>query len=291
SDTHESADNSDEELYLRRVSVLYHELWSGDWVEHQAVSAGLPNSVHGVFAERETETELEPEAKLKPEPTTDEDSRPNTDTTNGEGNALQEFDPIALATEAATAEAKITTATMPHTILDTIAQADNGCADSNSFDKTSSSNCFPELQGSWASLVDTYVDSSGSVAPVPRDRAVPVTGFSPSDLADALVGTVRRLEDDHTLLQHKRWSVVKELAITEAHYLRDLLVLRAVFYEPLAEPAGCAALRAEDAQTIFGNLGQVIDCARSLVEYLTVAAVYEANRCYALDDEESRSSN
>ncbi|KAJ1997495.1 hypothetical protein GGI06_006476, partial [Coemansia sp. S85] len=121
------------------------------------------------------------------------------------------------------------------------------------------------------------------------DRA-PAPSFSSSDLVDALVGTVHRLEDDHTLVQHKRWSVVKELAITEAHYLRDLLLLRAVFYEPLAGSSGSGLLRSEDALVIFGNLDHVIDCARSLVEYLTVAVVYEANRCCALGDDVSQAA-
>ncbi|KAJ1818220.1 hypothetical protein LPJ75_001503 [Coemansia sp. RSA 2598] len=122
--------------------------------------------------------------------------------------------------------------------------------------------------------------------PPTRDSAQ-ASCFSPSDLADALIGTVHRLEDDKQLVQRKRWSVIKELATTEAHYLRDLLLIQAVFYEPLAGPTGNGLLRAEDAATIFGNLDEVIECSRSLVEYLTVAVVYEANRCCALGDNDA----
>ncbi|KAJ2667249.1 hypothetical protein IW148_000351 [Coemansia sp. RSA 1199] len=293
SDAHESADNSDEEVYLRRVSVLYHELWSGDWIDHHMPSAGSADSQYGLDTEGELEVTAHENSQMDDAGTIDceselevtahENSR--TDDTGAmdcASDAVLELEPLERAAEAATMQAKITTATKPNTMPGTIALADNGRPDTNDSDK--GNRRFPVLHNSWGSLADAYADSSPAV-PAPRDRAMP--GFSPSDLADALVGTVRRLEDDHTLLQHKRWSVVKELAVTEAHYLRDLLVLRAVFYEPLAEPASSAVLRADDAKTIFGNLNQVIDCARSLVEYLTVAAVYEANRCYALDDEES----
>ncbi|KAJ1734322.1 hypothetical protein LPJ72_002403 [Coemansia sp. Benny D160-2] len=116
------------------------------------------------------------------------------------------------------------------------------------------------------------------------DQQQTISRFSPSELADALVGTVHRLEDDSTLSQLKRWSVVKELAITESQYLRDLLLLRTVFYEPMYCGSDNSMLRVEDAQTIFGNLDQIIDCARSLVEYLTVAVVYESNRCFVARD-------
>ncbi|KAJ2793322.1 hypothetical protein H4R21_005944, partial [Coemansia helicoidea] len=221
--------------------------------------------------------------------------------------------------------AAIATATS-QTTADTIGRADNERGETGAHSSRS-----PELRGSWASLVDAYMESgsggpandaymesggggpandactsaasdadadadanasaASALRPVQRLRGASVHGFSPSDLADVLVGTVRRLEDDHTLLQHKRWSVVKELSITEAHYLQDLLLLKAVFYEPLTAGPGGARLRPEDAQLIFGNLDQVIECARSLVEYLTVATVYEASRCAILGDEAPRSSN
>ncbi|KAJ2365978.1 hypothetical protein H4S01_002956 [Coemansia sp. RSA 2610] len=286
---HEGADTSDEELYLRRVSVLYHELWSGEWVEHQSFGLGCLDALHsrsGAEAERGGEIESEPEPEVTACSSCQTDGTCALNSTN---DVVLELEPSILTADAATTETKITTATTLQTIPDTIAHADNGCADSNGH-VGGSDRCFPELQNSWVSLADAYIDTDRPVTATAttRDRTGPVANFSPSDLVDALVGTVRRLEDDHTLLRHKRWSVVKELAITEAHYLRDLLVLRAVFYEPLSEPANSAPLRTDDAQTIFGNLDQVIDCARSLVEYLTVAAVYEANRCYALDDEESR---
>ncbi|KAJ2715380.1 hypothetical protein H4S00_004862, partial [Coemansia sp. D1744] len=294
SDAHESADNSDEEVYLRRVSVLYHELWSGDWIDHHMASAGSADSRYGLDIEGELEVTTHENSQMDDAGTIDcenelevtahENSRAyDTGAMDSASEAVLELEPLERAADAATTQAKITTANKANTMPDTIAQADNGRPDTNDSDK--GNRRFPVLHNSWGSLADTYTDSSPA-EPAPRDRAMP--GFSPSDLADALVGTVRRLEDDHTLLQHKRWSVVKELAITEAHYLRDLLVLRAVFYEPLSEPINSGVLRADDAKTIFGNLNQVIDCARSLVEYLTVAAVHEANRCYALDDEESR---
>ncbi|KAJ1952994.1 hypothetical protein EC988_003249 [Linderina pennispora] len=105
------------------------------------------------------------------------------------------------------------------------------------------------------------------------DRQQLLAQFTPPDLADALTGTIHRLEDDHMLVRHKRWSVVKELAMTEAQYLRDLLLLRTTFMEPLA-----AVMTAADVRLVFCNLDQVIECARALVEYLTVAVVYEGNR-------------
>ncbi|KAJ2297407.1 hypothetical protein IWW55_004802, partial [Coemansia sp. RSA 2706] len=64
---HEGADTSDEELYLRRVSVLYHELWSGEWVEHQSFGLGCLDALHsrsGAEAERGGEIESEPEPEV-----------------------------------------------------------------------------------------------------------------------------------------------------------------------------------------------------------------------------------
>ncbi|KAJ1735571.1 hypothetical protein LPJ61_000484 [Coemansia biformis] len=310
----DGADTSDEELYLRRVSVLYHELWTADWIEAWPAS---PQS-------RESS---EPPCPVPPIP------RRNSRTDGSQDTTAAGFDcPAGDAEPEATAKAKITTAARPKTMPDTIVQLDNGCSDA-----VARGGHSPEPHGSWVSLVnmcmgperssvgaatDATAASSGASnadsdarnanddpsninsstvdsninapfppRPVQRQRGASVHGFSPSDLADVLVGTVRRLEDDHTLRQHKRWSVVKELAVTEAHYLQDLLLLRAVFYEPLtAAPAG-ALLRPEDARLIFGNLDQVIDCARALVEYLTVAAVYEASRCVFLSDEGPRSNS
>ncbi|KAJ2161366.1 hypothetical protein GGF46_001544 [Coemansia sp. RSA 552] len=251
----ESGDTSDEEVYLRRVSVLYHELWCSDWSEHQ------PASRHRPAAAATAKT-------LPPPPTAP--TRPP---------AVPERPPA------------------------TIASHDNGPGaepnhPGNGGQAYHQTRRFPELQSSWGSLVDAYMEPSGSAAPGLRDRSAPVSSFSPSDLADALVGTICRLEDDCTLQQHKRWSVIKELATTEAHYLRDLLVLRAVFYEPLTGPSEIGLpgdsrslerglLRPLDAQIIFGNLDRVIDCARSLVEYLTVAVVYEAKQCCESDMEQA----
>ncbi|KAJ2846705.1 hypothetical protein IWW36_004220 [Coemansia brasiliensis] len=262
-----TADTSDEELYLRRASVLYHELWTSEWVEHQAVDIKPSNDGDGQSEIGAGCSQLF-------------DGNSNTDPTE---NVL-ELEPLG-TTKPATASAKITTETTQHTMSDTMTHGNNEHADTGNAD--CSSRHFPELQKSWGSLLDAYVEPSSTTC----DRIAPVPKFSASDLADALVGTIRRLEDDHTLRLHKRWSVVKELAITEAHYLRDLLVLRAVFYEPLTDPVGGSQLRADDIQIIFGNLDQVIDCARSLVEYLTVAVVYEANRCCILNTSEECTSD
>ncbi|KAJ2456349.1 hypothetical protein EV183_000277 [Coemansia sp. RSA 2336] len=255
-----AADASDEELYLRRASVLYHELWTSEWIEHQALDTKQP------FGQQ---PQAEADCSRSAGASSDADSAEN----------VLELEPLGTA-KPATASEKITTATTQHTMSDTMTDGNNERADTGSVD--GSSRHFPELQNSWGSLLDAYVEPTSTAC----DRIAPVPKFSASDLADALVGTIRRLEDDHTLRLHKRWSVVKELAITEAYYLRDLLVLRAVFYEPLTDPTRAPQLRTDDAQIIFGNLDQVIDCARSLVEYLTVAVVYEANRCCILNASE-----
>ncbi|KAJ1868191.1 hypothetical protein LPJ78_000319 [Coemansia sp. RSA 989] len=254
-----AADTSDEELYLRRASVLYHELWTSDWIEHQA-----PDT---------TPCGQQPEvgAGCSRSASASSDADP--------AESVLELEPLDTA-KPATASEKITTATTQHTMSSTMTHSNNERADTDSVD--GSSRHFPELQNSWGSLLDAYAEPTS----IACDRIAPVPKFSASDLADALAGTIRRLEDDHTLRLHKRWSVVKELAITEAHYLRDLLVLRTVFYGPLTDPTGGSQLRTDDTQIIFGNLDQVIDCARSLVEYLTVAVVYEANRCCLLNTKE-----
>ncbi|KAJ2246198.1 hypothetical protein GGH97_002562, partial [Coemansia sp. RSA 475] len=212
SDAHESADNSDEEVYLRRVSVLYHELWSGDWIDHHMASAGSADSRYGLDIEGELEVTTHENSQMDDAGTIDcenelevtahENSRAyDTGAMDSASEAVLELEPLERAADAATTQAKITTANKANTMPDTIAQADNGRPDTNDSDK--GNRRFPVLHNSWGSLADTYTDSSPA-EPAPRDRAMP--GFSPSDLADALVGTVRRLEDDHTLLQHKRWS-------------------------------------------------------------------------------------
>ncbi|KAJ2781534.1 hypothetical protein H4R18_002810 [Coemansia javaensis] len=260
----DSADTSDEELYLRHASVLYHELWSSDWVDRLLAGPALQD---------EEKEAAEPGARhvgaAGSATTTDSPSAAaaaaSADGTDG-SCAGSDAGPAA-----ATAGSNITTAERaPRTMAGTIAQPDNGRASSTA-----------AHDGCSAVVVVAPASPLGSPA-----GARVAHGFSPADLADALVGTVRRLEDDHTLRQHKRWSVVKELSVTEAHYLQDLLLLRAVFCEPLA-----ATLRPDDVRLIFGNLDQVIDCARSLVEYLTVAVVYEATRCVVLGDEGLQSSS
>ncbi|KAJ2818704.1 hypothetical protein GGI24_005018, partial [Coemansia furcata] len=192
-------------------------------------------------------------------------------------------------------EGAVFVSTTPQTTPQTIAHPDNGAEPvSNITDDLAdpSQNRSDQRRNTLRSFSGDDVHAEASEAADSRQvediSRVPAPSFSSSDLVDALVGTVHRLEDDHTLVRHKRWSVVKELAITEAHYLRDLLLLRAVFFEPLAGSSDSGLLRSEDALVIFGNLDHVIDCARSLVEYLTVAVVYEANRCCALGDSESQ---
>ncbi|KAJ2249537.1 hypothetical protein GGI13_004247 [Coemansia sp. RSA 455] len=272
---------NEEELYLRRVSVLYHELWTSDWVDRQ------------LFGSESLE-----------EPAIGHDSAATLDDIDAQENASKD---ISLTTvcegPAATTlysdydsiadlEGADFVTTTPQTTPQTIVRLDNGAEpepnitddlaegqQSRSGQQRKTLRAFPGG--------DDLAEVSAGASSI--DRA-PAPNFSSSDLVDALVGTVHRLEDDHTLVQHKRWSVVKELAITEAHYLRDLLLLRAVFFEPLAGSSGSGLLRPEDALVIFGNLDDIIDCARSLVEYLTVAVVYEANRCCSLGDGESQAA-
>ncbi|PIA19484.1 hypothetical protein COEREDRAFT_12855 [Coemansia reversa NRRL 1564] len=266
----ENVDTSDEELYLRRVSVLYHELWTRDWAEnqmasieysasdnfkHQAIQS-INSRVSADICDSPTESEL-------PSTAASAQADVNTKTTAAITAAITDADSEA----------------------DTIPPSISGDATESGTADTSNDDAQQELRSSWGSLVDAYADTVSTPHTTAPQSAVQMAEFSSTHLADALVGTVRRLEDDHTLLQHKRWSVVKELTVTEAQYLQDLLLLRAVFLEPLAD----VHMRAEDVQVIFGNLDQVIGCARSLVEYLTVAVVYEASRCVAPGGENSES--
>ncbi|KAJ2081595.1 hypothetical protein H4R24_002216 [Coemansia sp. RSA 988] len=271
----ENADTSDEELYLRRVSVLYHELWTRDWADNQVAAYEYPvsdnlrhrdalsedSNAGADICDSSTEPEL-PTTATPVDPSTNTNTKKTTTTTS-----------ITDADADADSEA------------DTVPPSANGGAVEMGTADIGKADAVQELQSSWGSLIDAYIDAESTPQTTTSQSDAKVAEFSPAHLADALVGTVRRLEDDHTLLQHKRWSVIKELTVTEAQYLRDLLLLRGVFLEPLAE----VHMRAEDVQLIFGNLDQVIGCARSLVEYLSIAAVYEASRCTALGDEGSES--
>ncbi|KAJ2710358.1 hypothetical protein H4R19_003785, partial [Coemansia spiralis] len=313
----DGSDASDEELYLRRVSVLYHELWTTDWIEGWPASprsrkSTVPRCPEAAAPRRSSDSSSSQVNSSCATIDASSDAGTGTSTSWVTDNAGPE---ASVSSNTTTEAAATAAAATPRTTADTIAQADNGCSEAIAHGARS-----PGPRGSWASLVDAYIGSSGgggggdepaddtcstvaaadadaagakllSPRPAQRARGASVHGFSPSDLADVLVGTVRRLEDDHTLLQHKRWSAVKELSITEAQYLQDLLLLKAVFYEPLTAGPGGTLLRPDDARLIFGNLDQVIDCARSLVEYLTVATVYEASRCAAVGDEGPQSSN
>ncbi|KAJ2495506.1 hypothetical protein IWW47_004041, partial [Coemansia sp. RSA 2052] len=289
---------SEEELYLRRVSVLYHELWTTDWVDRQlfgteplqesGVGHDSAATLDGSSSSSSTDNAHENTATGEPHQIVPEDVPPSTNACVESAATMlySDYDSIA------DLEGAVFVSTTPQTIPRTIARPDNGTEPGYSApaDHVSASQSHSDqrrktlrsLAGDDA-CAEIPNDADGSHQVDTGDR-VPAPCFSSSDLVDALVGTVHRLEDDHTLVQHKRWSVVKELAITEAHYLRDLLLLRAVFFEPLAGNSGSGLLRSEDSLVIFGNLDQVIDCARSLVEYLTVAVVYEANRCCALGD-------
>ncbi|KAJ2799905.1 hypothetical protein H4R20_004257, partial [Coemansia guatemalensis] len=270
----ENVDTSDEELYLRRVSVLYHELWTRDWADNQMAAFEYPPSDNLKHLSAQTDNSNTSadicDSSTEPElPTTATPVEPDTNT-----NTKKTATTTAITDADADSEA------------DTAPPSANGAATEPGTAAISKDDAAQELQSSWGSLIDAYADTDSTPQTTAPQSAVQVAEFSPSNLADALVGTVRRLEDDHTLLLHKRWSVIKELTITEAQYLRDLLLLRGVFLEPLAE----AHMRAEDVQLIFGNLDEVIGCARSLVEYLTIAVVYEASRCIALGSEESVSA-
>ncbi|KAJ2883898.1 hypothetical protein H4R27_002460 [Coemansia aciculifera] len=274
---------NEEELYLRRVSVLYHELWTSDWVDRQlfgSESLEEPAIGHDSAATLDDSDAHESTSKDISLPTACEEPVATT--------LFSDYDTIA------DLEGAGFVSTTPQTTSQTIVRLDNGAElEPNIPDGLADP---PQSRSGLRRKALRIFPSDDAHAEMPAaasshqaentDRA-PAPCFSSSDLVDALIGTVHRLEDDHTLVQHKRWSVVKELAITEAHYLRDLLLLRAVFFEPLAGSSGSGLLRSEDALAIFGNLDDVIDCARSLVEYLTVAVVYEANRCCALGDGES----
>ncbi|KAJ2656519.1 hypothetical protein GGH99_007121, partial [Coemansia sp. RSA 1285] len=276
-------DAGDDEHYLRRVSMLYHELWSNDWVDINTPKDDISTT------------------------TAHEDSVPQADTppptpakVRVSSHALSSQQNETVLSEAAIAAANRYST---WTLLDV-------CADESvdihytrrPLDVSAVNKDLPPLppmppapnavllevnsnpreeSDAYTSYMERSVTSSQTLA---VDQQQTISRFSPSELADALVGTVHRLEDDSTLSQLKRWSVVKELAITESQYLRDLLLLRTVFYEPMYCGSDNSMLRVEDAQTIFGNLDQIIDCARSLVEYLTVAVVYESNRCFVARD-------
>ncbi|KAJ2416504.1 hypothetical protein GGI10_000925 [Coemansia sp. RSA 2530] len=276
----------EEELYLRRVSVLYHELWTSDWVDRQLFGTEpLEESAIGHDSTATLDDGDAYDGATKDEP-------PMTACEEPASAALySDYDSIA------DLEGADFVSTTPQTTPQTIARLDNdanpgtnipnGLADPSQNCSEQQHKHSRDFSGDSARA---EVAEAADPCPVEDIDRAPAPSFSSSDLVDALVGTVHRLEDDHTLVQHKRWSVVKELAITEAHYLRDLLLLRAVFYEPLAGSSGSGLLRSEDALVIFGNLDHVIDCARSLVEYLTVAVVYEANRCCALGDDVSQAA-
>ncbi|KAJ2707368.1 hypothetical protein FB645_000880 [Coemansia sp. IMI 203386] len=303
----ESTNDHNEEQYLRRVSVLYHELWSSDWIDRQLFGSGPLSLDIGTFSDTGAGTSANTSATASAEPVSNAcqsaDQKTAVLTLYSEtiASAAKGTTNATSTTNYATSKATIVSAdkekarlaTLPsdnQTIAENISkQSDNGpFSSSPSIVSTSKhipkQTCYPETQHSWASFDDDMcADQDSPMLEPARDRAQ-TSRFSPSDLADALIGTVHRLEDDKQLVQRKRWSVIKELATTEAHYLRDLLLIRAIFYEPLAGPTGNGLLRSEDAATIFGNLDEVIECARSLVEYLTVAVVYEANRCCALGD-------
>ncbi|KAJ2723431.1 hypothetical protein GGI07_002633 [Coemansia sp. Benny D115] len=304
-----SKEDCDEEIYLRRVSALYHELWTSDWIDRQLFSSGplslCPESEEatvdtatGIFASSgDSSNDAPPDSRPGAEADKDTIRASSTGTTMQQQNTASE-------NRAAMVEAQVQPE-KPSTDMQTIAET-IVCSDNSLFIETPSIHNsdespnrqlqqtrqgFPELQSSWCSHDDETCAEQDSPTLLPTGERAPIPGFTSSDLADALIGTVHRLEDDKQLVRHKRWSVIKELATTEAYYLRDLLLLRTIFYEPLAGPSGNGLLRAEDVATIFGNLDQVIDCARSLVEYLTVAVVYEANRCCALGELESQGSN
>ncbi|KAJ2001251.1 hypothetical protein H4R26_004228 [Coemansia thaxteri] len=281
---------NEEELYLRRVSVLYHELWTSDWVDRQ---------LFGTEPLAETDTGHSSLSALG----SNDDSHDGLDASEPR-QAASEAGALASDTYEESAATMLysdydsiadlegaTFLTTPQTTPQTIAHLDNAIQAGNTNSETSgdaSQDCPVQMRkDSWSGVpakIPAHVTLESSAGSLVSDERGPAPCFSSSDLVDALIGTVHRLEDDHTLVQHRRWSVVKELATTEAHYLRDLLLLRAVFFEPLVGSADTGLLRAEDANVIFGNLDLVIDCARSLVEYLTVAVVYEANRCCALGD-------
>ncbi|KAJ2680816.1 hypothetical protein GGI25_000452 [Coemansia spiralis] len=279
----------EEQLYLRRVSVLYHELWNSDWVD-VSTPEGDPPAKQDSISTPANET---------PPPTP---ARPPTIATVGTDDAMRSAATYRNSTWTLLDEAPDHTARLrssgstglsiydkplpplppsedavPTTPVNSDLQEDRKSHENDG--DASLLRQRPDTRDSWSSLIGFYTEQGNVTGRTLAVDQLPISKFSPSELADVLVSTVHRLENDTALMQHKRWSVVKELAITEAQYLRDLLLLRTVFYEPLVGASDGGMLRAEDASTIFGNLDQVIDCARSLVEYLTVAVVYESNRC------------
>ncbi|KAI8324086.1 hypothetical protein GQ54DRAFT_296372 [Martensiomyces pterosporus] len=265
-------DTSDEELYLRRVSVLYHELWCSEWMDRQLSSDGLP---------------LDGGSKRPSAIAANEEVIGSTNTTDSIG--------IASSRRDCSAEALASTTKEPTLTAETVATIGVGYNEPQSNADVAGAACSTVFESQLASQAETAARQESTpatgAAVTGNNRLALVSCFTPPDLADALIGTVHRLEDECTLLQHKRWSVVKELATTEAHYLRDLLLLRTVFFEPLSGTDGSGLLRSEDARAIFGNLDEVIDCARSLVEYLTVAVIYEANRCLSSGNDEAHNDN
>ncbi|KAJ2092775.1 hypothetical protein IW138_000870 [Coemansia sp. RSA 986] len=309
-------DIGDDELYLRRVSVLYHEMWSSDWVDINTAKDSI--STTRVNSKNTPQTETPP---------------PTPAQSKAASHAPTEKSETVLSSAAIAAANRYSTWTLldvcadenidiqhsshkfdpklfnkelpplpplPPAAISIPPKADNLTQDKHNSDPIQATPRQPHQQqqqqqqdsrSSWGSLIESYMERSGtSSQTLAVDQQPAISRFSPSELADALIGTVHRLEDDSTLAQLKRWSVVKELAITEAQYLRDLLLLRTVFYEPMVCGSDNSMLRAEDIHTIFGNLDQVIDCARSLVEYLTVAVVYESNRCFMARDGSIRSA-
>ncbi|KAJ1929672.1 hypothetical protein FBU59_007028, partial [Linderina macrospora] len=200
---HVQAGDIDDELYLRRVSILYHELWNGEWADRRisrddaAVAVGSKNTANN-------------QAQTTPIPGHSCMNPPGVNaaaTGNGAAKSDTPGSESAIDSESAT----------PRVSLDEMSTA--GALGHGS------------------------------------DRQKLIARFTPPDLADALTGTVHRLEDDHSLLQHKRWSVVKELAMTEAQYLRDLQLLRTTFMEPL-QSAQTSLMTNEDVRLVFGNLDQ-----------------------------------
>ncbi|KAJ2399428.1 hypothetical protein GGI23_002662, partial [Coemansia sp. RSA 2559] len=328
----------DDELYLRRVSILYHELWSNDWVDINAAKDEI--SAAKVVNKDTPQTETPPPTPVKVQSQKVSMEQNDTVLSAAAIAAANRYSAWTLldvcADESPDArhrhvsrkfDAKIFNKELPPlpplpppTATNAPSKMDACRQEERASDvvKTSQQqqqqhhqhqqqqhhqhqqqqhhqhhqhHQHQDSHSSWGSLIDSYMERSGtSSQTLAVDQQPAISRFSPSELADALIGTVHRLEDDSTLAQLKRWSVVKELAITESQYLRDLLLLRTVFYEPMACGPDNSMLRVDDIQTIFGNLDQVIDCARSLVEYLTVAVVYESNRCFTSSDSSIRNT-
>ncbi|KAJ1903708.1 hypothetical protein LPJ81_002917, partial [Coemansia sp. IMI 209127] len=311
----------DDELYLRRVSMLYHELWSNDWVDINAakddISAAKVDNKGTPQTETPPPTPVRVQNQKAPMEQNDTvlsaaaiaaanrystwsllDVRADENSNTRHHLASRKFDAKSCNKElpplpplpppaATNAPSKTDTRRQEERTSDVVQTNHQQKHQQHQLHQQHQQHQqqHQDSHSSWGSLIDSYMERSGtSSQTLAVDQQPAISRFSPSELADALIGTVHRLEDDSTLAQLKRWSVVKELAITEAQYLRDLLLLRTVFYEPMTCGPDNSMLRVEDIQTIFGNLDQVIDCARSLVEYLTVAVVYESNRCFMSRD-------